>query len=143
MADSPDIRIGDHERAQALTLLGEHFSLGRLTVAEFDARSAEASAATTRGELEALFADLPAHTAHVPDRVPAESPRSVARERWRDIAMGLTPLVALVLFFTFGTWLWFLLVPAVSIVLYAGRDDEDDDSGSGSGGKSRKRKKNR
>ncbi|NLV80893.1 MAG: DUF1707 domain-containing protein [Rhodococcus sp.] len=123
MADSPDIRIGDRERAQALDLLSQHFGLGRLSVSEFDERSARASVATTRGELDTLFTDLPAHTANVPDTAPDTPTRSPALERWREITMGLTPLIALVLFFVFDSWLWFLLVPAVSLVLYAGRDD--------------------
>ncbi len=56
-------------------------------------------------------------------------------ERWREVVMGLTPLVALVLFFTFDTWLFFLLIPAVGIVLFAGRDRDGhstDDRGADS-----------
>lgn len=135
MADSPDIRIGDPERAQALDLLSEHFSLGRLTVAEFDERSAKAAAAMTRRQLEVLFTDLPAPASNVPDTVPRPRPGSRLPDRWREIVVGLTPIIALVLFFAFDTWLWFLLIPAVSIVLYAGSDDEDER-------KNKKKKKN-
>ncbi|TCN57169.1 uncharacterized protein DUF1707 [Rhodococcus sp. SMB37] len=125
--DSPEIRIGDTERAQALNLLGEHFSHGRLNLSEFEERSAQATAATTRGELEILFTDLPAVAANAPDAVQEKDTASGTLGHWREIVMGLTPLLALVLFFAFDTWLWFLLVPAVSIVLYAGRSDDEDD----------------
>jgi hypothetical protein len=128
--NSPEIRIGDTERAEALNQLGEHFSHGRLNLSEFEERSAQATAATTRAELELLFTDLPATTATVPDTVQEKDTASGTLGHWREVVMGLTPLLALVLFFAFDTWLWFLLVPAVSIVLYAGRDDRnngDDD----------------
>lgn len=59
MAESPEMRIGDPERTSALDRLGEHFADGYLDVAEFDARTARAASATTRGELAALFSDLP------------------------------------------------------------------------------------
>ncbi|MEE2032447.1 DUF1707 SHOCT-like domain-containing protein [Rhodococcus chondri] len=127
MADSPEIRIGDSERAQALDLLGKHFSVGRLTVAEFDERSTRAAAALTRGDLEVLFADLPAPNSDVPDTGQKSRSESMFSDRWREIVVGLTPFVALLLFFAFDSWLWFLLIPAVSIVLYAGRDDDEDD----------------
>lgn len=53
------VRIGDAERDGAAAALGEHYSEGRLDRAEFDARLADALAARTRGDLAALFADLP------------------------------------------------------------------------------------
>ncbi|MFD7659458.1 DUF1707 domain-containing protein [Actinosynnema sp. NPDC059797] len=55
-----DIRIGDAEREHALELLGTHLGEGRLTVDEFGERSARVATARTRGDLCALFADLPA-----------------------------------------------------------------------------------
>jgi hypothetical protein len=36
--------------------------------------------------------------------------------------MGLTPFVALVCFFVFKSWLWFLLIPAAGVMLYSGDD---------------------
>lgn len=57
--DSPEIRIGDADREQALQALAEHMSHGRLTIDEYGERSAGVTAAKTRGELDALFADLP------------------------------------------------------------------------------------
>jgi hypothetical protein len=57
--DSPEIRIGDTDREQALQALAEHMSHGRLTIDEYGERSANVTTAKTRGELSALFADLP------------------------------------------------------------------------------------
>ncbi|RCW43749.1 uncharacterized protein DUF1707 [Halopolyspora algeriensis] len=57
---NPDVRIGDPERNQAISLLGEHFSAGRLDVQEFDERCARATSARFRSELVTLFEDLPA-----------------------------------------------------------------------------------
>jgi Domain of unknown function (DUF1707) len=57
--DSPEMRIGDTEREQALAALGEHMSAGRLTIDEYGERSAKVTAARTRGELLELFTDLP------------------------------------------------------------------------------------
>jgi hypothetical protein len=53
------MRIGDTEREQALAALGEHMSAGRLDIDEYGERSAKVTAARTRGELHALFNDLP------------------------------------------------------------------------------------
>lgn len=36
----------------------------------------------------------------------------------RNTIMGLTPIVALVLFFTTGSWLWFLVIPVVGVLLF-------------------------
>ncbi|NLV80895.1 MAG: DUF1707 domain-containing protein [Rhodococcus sp.] len=81
MAEPPDIRIGTAEREEAVTLLGEHFSAGRLTVDEFDERVGLANLARTRGDLVPLFADLPT------------APASVARRTGRDTATDLVTLV--------------------------------------------------
>ncbi|MEU5842863.1 DUF1707 domain-containing protein [Rhodococcus sp. NPDC047139] len=128
MSDSPDIRIGNAERSEALDLLGDHFALGRLSLSEFDDRSARASMATTRGDLAVLFADLPTHVTDdltaTRDDLPVIIPQKESALR-REVVMGLTPLVALVLFFVFDTWLFFLLIPAVAIVLFAGRDRDE------------------
>lgn len=54
------MRIGDADRTRMLDLLQEHLAAGRLSLAEFEERSAEAIRARTRREGRALFADLPA-----------------------------------------------------------------------------------
>ncbi|MHA6798432.1 DUF1707 SHOCT-like domain-containing protein [Bounagaea algeriensis] len=69
-----DVRIGDSERQQAMRLLGEHFSAGRLELAEYDQRCQDAAAARFRSDLRPLFADLPAPGPDVLE--PAAPPRS-------------------------------------------------------------------
>ncbi|HEY7596781.1 MAG TPA: DUF1707 domain-containing protein [Actinophytocola sp.] len=59
-ASDADVRISNAERDEAVETLGVHLSTGRLELAEFEERSGRAAAARTRGELEALFTDLPA-----------------------------------------------------------------------------------
>lgn len=59
MGESPEVRIGTAEREEAVALLGEHFSAGRLTLDEFDERVTLANLARTRGDLVPLFTDLP------------------------------------------------------------------------------------
>jgi len=53
------LRVGDAERYEAASALGEHFATGRLDQAEYDDRVKQAYAARTRGELVGLFTDLP------------------------------------------------------------------------------------
>ena len=54
-----DIRVSDAEREEALTKLGEHMTAGRLDIDEYGERSAQVATAKTRGDLLALFGDLP------------------------------------------------------------------------------------
>jgi hypothetical protein len=58
--DTADIRISNDERDEAVRILGEHLSTGRLELAEYEERCGRAVAARTRGDLEGLFDDLPA-----------------------------------------------------------------------------------
>ncbi len=53
------LRVGDAERQQAVTALGEHFATGRLDQDEYDTRVQIAWAAKTRVDLQGLFGDLP------------------------------------------------------------------------------------
>ena len=60
MAHKKDhLRVGAAERDKVIGIIGEHYSLGRLTEDEFQARMVAASDAKTRGDLRALTADLP------------------------------------------------------------------------------------
>lgn len=56
---SPQLRISDPEREAALQALGEHMSVGRIDLDEYGERSAQVTTAKTRGELAAIFEDLP------------------------------------------------------------------------------------
>ena len=53
------VRIGDTERDQAATLLGDHFAAGRLSREELDERIDQAIQAKFSTDLSPLFADLP------------------------------------------------------------------------------------
>lgn len=53
------LRVGDAERQQAVTALGEHFAAGRLDQDEYDTRIQAAYRAKTRVDLQGLFGDLP------------------------------------------------------------------------------------
>lgn len=120
MAEVPEIRIGTAEREQALEALSRHFSDGRLTVTEFDERSSQVAVATTRGQLEQVFADLPAVVPGSP--APAETARRFQPD-WSGRVMAVIPIAALILFFVTGSWLWFLAVPAAGALLF-GTDRE-------------------
>lgn len=133
MAENPDVRIGTAEREQALSNLSQHLSDGRLTLPEFDDRSAVIAAATTRGQVDAVFTDLPtpslAPTASRPldlskSTTPAPSPEAEPDGwDWRKSAMAITPIVALILFFVApfdNSWLFFLLIPLVGALVYGG-----------------------
>lgn len=59
MAAGNEMRVGDAEREAAAAELQEHFTSGRLNQDELDERLAAVFAAKTRGDLNALFTDLP------------------------------------------------------------------------------------
>ena len=141
-------RVGNAEREAAVAALNEHWHAGRLDPGEHERRTTAAYAAVTRGDLDALFADLPggdpATRSDAPP-VPVQgqvvnqpyegSPAQIEPQSgsglfppssWiaqhRDALMGVTPFVALACFFIFKSWIWFLLIPVAGIVLYSGDD---------------------
>lgn len=59
MAADDAIRASDADREDVVTILGEAYAAGRLTLAEFDQRTSAAFAARTWGELRELTRDLP------------------------------------------------------------------------------------
>ncbi len=170
--DDPSVRVGNDERQAAIAALGEQWKAGRLDPAEHERRTTAAYSATTRGDLDALFTDLPggrspamstaqdaptgatSGLAVTPGTAVGQptaaggsvsSVSPVARggmfppDSWaaqhRDAIMGVTPFVALALFFLTKEWIFFLLVPVLGVVLYAGdgdgsrrrgRDDRDE-----------------
>ena len=122
-----DFRVGDAERRAAMDLLAKHHEAGRLDSFEYEDRRGRAVDAVTRGDLDALFADLPALA---PDGSELErrgaaqvEPSRSGGKRVRDTVLALTPFIALALFFRTGSWLWFLLVPVVAIVTKGVFDD--------------------
>ncbi|MEJ2854591.1 MULTISPECIES: DUF1707 SHOCT-like domain-containing protein [unclassified Saccharothrix] len=116
-----DIRIGDAERQRAIELLGEHLSEGRLDVDEYGDRTARVTTAKTRGELLALFGDLPephprfAQVAPLPSVPPPALPGQ--DRRWLHVAVPLVGLLTVALFFLVKNPFVFLLVPAVALIV--------------------------
>ena len=67
LPERPEVRVGDAERDAVVDSLKAHFGAGRLSLDEFEERTAQALAARTVGELVPLTADLPvARPAAVP-----------------------------------------------------------------------------
>jgi Domain of unknown function (DUF1707) len=56
---NPGMRVSDTERSEVADRLSKHYGDGRLDQAEFDRRLDQAMKATTRADLDGLFADLP------------------------------------------------------------------------------------
>jgi hypothetical protein len=136
-----DIRISNAERNESVETLGTHLSTGRLELSEFDERCAMATAARTRGELEALFADLPAPHPDLSSALPpppliqkagrlvtnptgskksepVETPASKALEALAGVAFVLGIPAAIVLTIVAG--MWWLFIPVGAIVIIAG-----------------------
>jgi hypothetical protein len=116
------LRLSNAERDEAVATLQANARDGRLTDSELAERSAAARAATTRGDLAPLFADLPVPSGRPAQAFapPAESPYAGAprSSAWSPALQYIAPLVAVVLFFLTGwawgfqySWLWFILVP--------------------------------
>ena len=127
--ERPPIRIGTAERDAAMKALDAHLEAGRLDVDEYGERSARASVATTAPELAELFEDLPAPHPVLPGiagpALPAMTPPPpppVRREPsglqvWGPRLMAVTPFLALGLFLLTKTWVVFLLIPVIAVLL--------------------------
>jgi hypothetical protein len=74
------MRVSDAERDAALEMLGEHASVGRLTLDELEDRAGRMLAAKTRAEVQELTSDLPPEPA-----VPARRRRPA---RWLVAVLG-------------------------------------------------------
>ena len=98
MSLEPTLRISDAEREQTVAALGVHLSVGRLTMAEFENRLDTVYAATTRAELDAVLADLPATTLRsrtTPERVSFAPPQWAPWVSW--VPWTLTGLICLLI----------------------------------------------
>ena len=76
------LRASDADRDRATASLRRHHADGRITTEEFEERTGRAYAATTLGDLDQLFADLPVlrtrGTARRPHRARMWHPRPIA-----------------------------------------------------------------
>lgn len=115
------LRVSDAEREAVTDRLAEHYAEGRLDHDEFDKRVGQAMSATTRADLNGLFADLPALAVRDP-RTP-----QVAQPAWpRRHGHPVVLLVLAVVIFlaaahalVAGPWLWLAFI--VATVLYMTR----------------------
>lgn len=98
------LRVSDAERNEVAERLGRHYTDGRLDDAEYRARLDRAMGATTRGDLDGLFDDLP--------WLPDEQPREPRRRR-------IVPLLLLVLVVALlaGASLPFVHIPWLLLVV--------------------------
>lgn len=118
-----------------MSLLGVHFADGRLTVSEYDDRARRAAAATTRGELDALFTDLPVlpeqsgesgksgGTGPYGADMAVYSAGEIAERHDRGAKpragiLALSTIVAAVWAIVAGNGLPLFIVPAVGVLLY-------------------------
>lgn len=140
--DQPPLRIGTAERMAAMKALDEHLAAGRLGVEEYADRSAVAADATVATELAALFTDLPAPHPVLPGitpivpAVPAVQEAAPVAQRtsnfldgWGPRLVAVTPFVAIALFFSTGSWVFFLLIPAMGALVYGGGVGREHDGG--------------
>jgi hypothetical protein len=108
------LRVGDAERYEAATALGEHFATGRLDQAEYDARVQAAYAARTRADLRTLFDDLPDPAPFRPAPQPAGQPTvpgwadgraaRAARSRGGYSGPPVVPMLAVLAAFVAVSW---------------------------------------
>jgi len=107
-----DIRASDTDREAVAEFLKRHYTAGRLTEDEFDARVDAAYAAVGLSQLDRLVGDLPAHPPAPPAR----------RSSVRPVAACLTAAVLAVAVATVvppEAWAM-LLVLALPLLLFAG-----------------------
>jgi class 3 adenylate cyclase len=79
-------RVADSDRDRTVTLLREHVVAGRLTLDEFSERMGAALEAKTRGDLEAVMADLPDASAPTTVAMEPATPRKTSR--WHIAVMS-------------------------------------------------------
>lgn len=129
-AEHAEIRISHTERNEAVSTLGVHLSTGRLQLADFEERCGQAATALTRGDLEALFTDLPAPHPDLSSAIPpARSPEKAERDRPVEfvetplssalgIVAGLSFIVGIpaAVLLTIFQGMWWLFIP-VGLVL--------------------------
>jgi hypothetical protein len=127
MADGTHLRISDQDREQAAAALREHFAAGRLDSAEFEDRLQAIYAARTRGELDALSADLPTLpvTAAQARAVAVQQRSQIARRAMQNAGGSFTPfLVCTGIWAASGAnsffWPVFLLIPTILMVVRVG-----------------------
>lgn len=116
MSDELDILVGDAERTAAASELREHYTAGRLTLEELEARLDSVNAARTEADLRAAFRQLPA------SKRPTLDPRDL---RWRSLATQylLLNVVAIAVWLASGAHgdFWPRWVLVATLIMFARR----------------------
>jgi hypothetical protein len=123
------VRVGDPERKRTVTRLGQAFTQGYLSIAEYEARLSRAFEAQTTGGLNELTIDLPV------DRINRHDPRRRAARRAaarRGVLIHLIAYLAvaalsvgvwLAIAVTVGAWyfwpVWPILGGAIGVISHA------------------------
>ncbi|GAA4430607.1 DUF1707 domain-containing protein [Actinokineospora soli] len=127
MGRDADIRVGTADRERAVALLSDHFTAGRIDVGEYEQRCAAATAARTRGEVLAVFEDLPEphpefdqpppEEAALPEPAPSRVLQRASRRRANNLLIGgfVVGAVGLIVTVTAMTNAWWALAPALLI----------------------------
>jgi hypothetical protein len=137
-----NMRVSNEERNRAVAALDVHLATGRLDLSEYGERCGRAAVAQTRGELEDLFADLPAPHPDLSSAAPpgqliqkagqlvspptrgkkktelVATPASTALEMVAGVAFVFGIPMAILLTIFLGQW-W-VFIPVVFIIMVAG-----------------------
>jgi hypothetical protein len=98
---APGVRVGDSEREQVLTRLGQAFTQGYLSIPEYETRLDQALQAQTAGVLNQLLGDLP--VSRIAQRDPRRRAARAAAAR-RGVRIHLAAYLA-TSFLMIGIWL--------------------------------------
>jgi hypothetical protein len=116
-----EIRVGDAEREQAASALGDHYAAGRLDPTEYAERLDAAWSARTRADLTVLFTDLPPAAPQPAPGFGATAGRGRSGRSGRDGLRLPFPVLALAVLVVGGlviTHLPFLVLFLVALVLF-------------------------
>lgn len=119
------LRVGDAERQQAVSALGEHFAAGRLDQDEYDIRVQSAYASRTRVDLQGLFGDLPEPAPFRPaaQQPPGWADGRAARDqgrRYRTPFPVIPVVAAIAIFLGVSLLVHFPVIPLLFLLLWIG-----------------------
>lgn len=122
---TPDYRIGDAERQQAMEDLGAHWAAGRLGYEDYEKRLSDVTQAQTRSDISYIFDDLPASASRnqygALEKTYTESEIMQARAEGRRTRAGIMTITATMVL-GFGIALdapiLMVIIPVVFALLY-------------------------
>lgn len=114
MTETRSVRIGDAERDEAISALGEHYAAGRINKDEYEERAGRVWEARFDADIAPLFADLPRRRSAVETPAAAFPARPGFTGHRRRRLYFLAPVMMLavaglaVLVIGFAPWLLFM-----------------------------------